>query len=69
MSIFILRQQTVRDEPLRVATVMAGDREEALYRAELEYGGDWQVMETHPTLEDLQNMVEDSPTEAVLLNI
>lgn len=69
MTKFMLRERTIRDEQIRVCVVNAGDREEAKHNAEMKYGGVWDVMEPHSTLDGLSNMVEDSPSEAVLLNI
>jgi len=69
MTKYVLIQRTVPDEKSRVCVVNAGDEEEAKYKAKARYGIEWDVMEGYPTLSDIEAMVEDSPTETVLLNI
>lgn len=52
-----------------ICAVMAGDSDEAEFKAEQNYGGDWSVMKNHKTLEEVRYMVEDSQTEAMMFNI
>lgn len=69
MSVYLLKQQTETGGVVRITAVMAGDRSNAKYKAESEYGGKWNIMNSHPTLEDVSDMVEDSPSETLLLNL
>lgn len=69
MPIYVLRQDTVESEPPRLCVALAGDEQDAKYRAELEHGGDWEVVEPQSTLEEIKDMAEDSESQTVMLNV
>lgn len=76
MPVFLLKQDVEytgaysdRASQFNICAIMAGDSEEAEYKAELYYGGDWEVLKNHKTLEEVRYMVEDSKTEAIMLNL
>jgi hypothetical protein len=69
MTKYILRERKVRGEPGRTCVVLAGDKEEAMYKVEKHYGGNWDFHSPHSTIEELEEEVEDSPSESTLLNL
>jgi hypothetical protein len=68
---YILRQDIFgqEDQHSRVCVVLAGSKEEAIHNARVAYGGDWMLMQPHSTLKELEQTVEDSTTESILLNL
>lgn len=65
----MLKLMPVGESQARVCAILAGDKEEAIYRATEEYGGQWKVMSVGETLKEIRELVEDSPTKSILLNI
>lgn len=68
MTVYLLWQPAHGSNHNRVCAVLAGDKEEAKYKAKENYGGEWSVKSPISTLEELRNCVEDSSMESVLLN-